>query len=153
MAYICSMNDMTPSPTRWTPPAERPMGRSLRRGFAQRCPNCGEGRLFGKYLKVVDACPSCGEAMHHHRADDAPPYFTMLIVGHLVVPVLLSVEMNYAPPLWLHMTVWPSLTLILSLALLQPVKGALIGLQWALRMHGFGGVTPAQEDPAGGSAQ
>src|SRR5690606_19830749 len=102
------MSDMTSSPTRWTPPAERPMGRSLRRGFLQRCPSCGTGKLFGAYLKPVHDCPSCGEAMHHQRADDAPPYFTMLIVGHLVVPVLLWVEMNYAPPLWVHMAIWPT---------------------------------------------
>jgi uncharacterized protein (DUF983 family) len=71
-------------------------------GFRQRCPACGNGRLFGRYLKVNDTCPSCGEALHHQRADDAPPYFTILIVGHVVVGAILPVERAFAPPLWLH---------------------------------------------------
>ena len=73
----------------------------------------------------------------HHRADDAPPYFTIVIVGHIVVPLLMTVELTYAPPLWLHLLLWLPLTAILSLALLPCVKGAIVGLQWAHRMHGF----------------
>jgi len=111
---------------------------ALRRGFMGRCPNCNEGRLFGAYLKVNDHCPKCGEAFHHHRADDAPPYFTILIVGHIVGAVVLAVEeWNDAIPIWIHMAIWPALVVALSLALLPRVKGALIGYQWALQMHGF----------------
>ena len=110
---------------------------SLLRGTMLRCPACGVGRMFGRYLKVVDHCGSCGEALHHHRADDAPPYFTIVIVGHVVVSLVLAVEMAYRPPLWLHVALWLPLTVLLSLALLPPVKGALVGLQWALLMHGF----------------
>lgn len=93
--------------------------------------------MFGAYLKVRPHCASCGEALHHHRADDAPPYFVIVIVGHVVVALVLAVEAAYAPSMWLHMALWPALTLALSLALLPPVKGALIALQWALYMHGF----------------
>src|SRR5882757_9284292 len=64
---------------------------SIWRGFLGRCPHCGEGKLFWRFLKVVDACPVCGEAFHHHRADDAPPYITIVLVGHLVVPTVLAV--------------------------------------------------------------
>lgn len=111
----------------------------MKRGFLGQCPNCGEGRMFGSYLKVNATCPSCGEALHHHRADDAPPYFTILIVGHVIGALMLAVEeRNDTLPLWLHAAVWPALTLALCLLLLPRVKGALIGLQWALRMHGFG---------------
>ena len=67
------------------------------RGFTCSCPACGKGRMFGKYLKVADTCPSCGEELHHHRADDAPPYFTMMIVGHVVVPLVLVVEKIWHP--------------------------------------------------------
>jgi uncharacterized protein (DUF983 family) len=81
--------------------------------------------------------PSCGEELHHHRADDAPPYFTIIIVGHVVVSLLLAVEMAYRPPLWLHAALWLPLTVLLALVLLPPVKGVLVGLQWALLMHGF----------------
>jgi uncharacterized protein (DUF983 family) len=115
----------------------RPILRSLLRGARLRCPACGSGAMFRRYLKVSDACPACGEELHHHRADDAPPYFTIVIVGHIVVSLVLIVEMAYRPPLWLHAMIWLPLTVALALLILPPVKGALVGLQWALRMHGF----------------
>jgi uncharacterized protein (DUF983 family) len=123
-------------------PEPRDPKRAAWTGFKQRCPNCGEGRLYGKYLKVNAHCPVCDEALDLHRADDAPPYFTITVVAHIVVPLLLLVEQTYAPALWIHAALWLPLCLILSLLLLPRVKGALIGLQWAYRMHGFG----AEED-------
>lgn len=121
---------------------KRPIFRSMLRGASIRCPACGEGRMFRAYLKVADACPSCGEELHHQRADDAPPYVVITIVAHVVVGALLWAEIAYQPPVWLHLAIWLPLTVVLSLALLPPVKGALVGLQWALRMHGFGGEDP-----------
>ena len=108
------------------------------RGWQQRCPACGTGLLYGKYLKVVDHCALCGQELHHHRADDAPPYFTMLIVGHVIVGLVLAVETRLHPDLWVHALLWGPATLLLSLWLLPRIKGALIGQQWAMRMHGFG---------------
>ena len=99
--------------------------------------------MFRAFLKVADHCPACGEELHHHRADDAPAYFVILIVGHFIVPAALSVETAFAPSYWIHAALWLPLTLGMSLGLLQPVKGALVGLQWALRMHGF---NPGQAD-------
>ena len=71
---------------------DRHLGRAMWRGFRGRCPNCGQGRMFRAFLKVADSCKNCGEDLHHHRADDAPAYFVILIVGHVVVPLALSVE-------------------------------------------------------------
>ena len=120
--------------------AARALGLAMRRGFVGRCPNCGEGRLFRAYLKVVDSCPVCHEEMHHQRADDAPPYITMLVVGHVVVAGVLGAEELWPnSPMWLGAIGWSLLTLVLCLLLLPRVKGALVGYQWALRMHGFGG--------------
>ena len=116
---------------------ERPIFGSLLRGAALKCPACGRGSMFRRYLKVADHCPQCGEALHHQRADDAPPYFTIVIVGHVVVSLVLAVEMAYRPPLWLHAALWLPLTVILTLLVLPVVKGALVALQWALLMHGF----------------
>jgi len=110
---------------------------AMMRGLMCRCPSCGKGKLFKGYLKTVHACEACGEEIHHHRADDAPPYFTITIVGHIIIPALLIVEVMYRPELWVHMALWLPLTIILSLGMLQPIKGALVGLQWALYMHGF----------------
>lgn len=119
---------------------DRDVWLAMRRGFAGRCPACGEGKLYSSYLKVVDHCAHCGEELHHHRADDAPPYFTILIVGHFVVAALLAFD-EFWPnaPLWLHTVLWSSFVTLASLWLLPLIKGALVGYQWALRMHGFGG--------------
>jgi uncharacterized protein (DUF983 family) len=112
---------------------------AMKRGFMGKCPHCGEGKIFHAYLKVSDACPACGEELHHQRADDAPPYMTIFVVGHIIGAGMLIVEEhNDALPIWIHATVWPILTLILCLSLLPRIKGGLIGLQWALKMHGFG---------------
>lgn len=120
----------------------RPVWRSMLRGARLKCPACAEGAMFSGYLKVAHTCPACGEELHHQRADDAPPYVVITIVAHIVVGALLWAEVAYQPPVWLHMAIWLPLTVILSLALLPPVKGALVGLQWALRMHGFGSDDP-----------
>jgi uncharacterized protein (DUF983 family) len=118
---------------------DRSFWKAVGRGFMLRCPACGKGKMFRAFLKVADTCPHCGEELFHHQADDAPPYFTILIVGHIVVPLMLAVELEYMPPIWVHVAIWPTLTLALSLALLPRIKGAVVGLQWAARMHGFGG--------------
>ncbi len=117
----------------------RDLARAMWRGFRERCPACGKAGLFRKYLKVQDACPRCGEALHHHRTDDAPPYFTIFIVGHVVIGGVLWLERAVAPATWVHMALWLPLTLLGSLLLLPRIKGALVGLQWALYMHGFSG--------------
>jgi uncharacterized protein (DUF983 family) len=121
----------------------REMGPALMRGWRGRYPNCGRGRMFRAFLKVADQCPACGEPLHHHRADDAPAYFVIMIVGHLIVPLVFSVEVAFFPPYWVHLAIWLPLTAGLSLALLQPVKGTIVAWQWAQRMHGF---NPADAD-------
>ena len=118
-------------------------------GARQCCPACGRGRLFRAFLKVADRCPHCAEELSHHRADDAPAYFTMVIVGHIVVAGILATEQAFAPPTWVQLAIWLPLLTVMSLLFLPRVKGALIGLQWALRMHGFGGEEPfAEADPS-----
>jgi uncharacterized protein (DUF983 family) len=116
----------------------RPAGLAVWRGMLGRCPHCGEGRLFYRFLKVADKCDGCGTAFHHHRADDLPAYLVILIVGHIVVASMFEIESYAQTPLWLQEVLWPSLVVVLSLALIQPIKGAVIGLQWSHRMHGFG---------------
>ncbi len=118
---------------------------ALRRGCFATCPNCGLGRLFDGFLMVADRCGSCGEELHHHRADDAPAYLTILVVGHVFLPVVLGVEEIFAPPIWLHILLWGATIPAACLALLRPIKGMIVGLQWANLMHGFGGA-PADAD-------
>ena len=128
-------------------PAEeqRPVGAAIKRGFRNRCPCCGQEKLFRAFLKPVDACPNCGEEMHHHRADDLPAYLVAVIVGHIMVGGWLMTETFLHLSSWQHIAIWSPVTVAAALLLLQPIKGGVIGLQWANRMHGFG---DPGEDPA-----
>ncbi len=110
---------------------------ALLRGWRRRCPKCGAGPLLHGYLKVRDACPLCEEELHHHRADDGPAYMTILIVGHLMAPLILVAYTHFRPdPLTLAATFTIG-CVALSLYLLPRLKGAIVGFQWAKRMHGF----------------
>lgn len=117
---------------------EREVWLSMKRGWKQTCPACAKGAMYSSYLKVNDACPSCKEELHHQRADDAPPYFTITVVAHIIVFGILLTEQNLALPIWVQLSIWLPLTALLSLWFLPRIKGALIGYQWANRMHGFG---------------
>jgi len=92
------------------------------------------------YLSVRSTCPVCGEALHHHRADDGPAYLTILIVGHLMAPILLFAFVKWRPDPMVLATILSIGTVAVSLFLLPRLKGAMVGLQWAKRMHGFGHV-------------
>lgn len=108
----------------------------LRRGFGCRCPRCGKGAIFRGYVKVNARCADCGLPLDGYRVDDAPPYFTILIVGHIVLPGLLLLEEFAHPPAWFQLALWLPLTLGLTLFLLRRVKGALVGLHWANEVKG-----------------
>jgi uncharacterized protein (DUF983 family) len=110
---------------------------ALMKGFRGYCPACGKGRMFRAYLKVADNCPACGEELHHHRADDFPAYLVIVITGHILVPIVLAVETIFAPSMWLSIPLWLTVAASVSAGLLQPIKGAVVALQWQLGMHGF----------------
>ena len=118
---------------------ERPLGLALRRGWQCRCPNCGAGPMLRSYLKVRDTCPVCGEALYHQRADDGPAYLTILVVGHILAPLIYFAFVKYRPEPIVMASVFTTLTVALALFLLPRFKGMLVALQWAKRMHGFGG--------------
>jgi uncharacterized protein (DUF983 family) len=135
------METVSGQPVVWkreTGPAEkRDLWTALKRGLRCRCPRCGEGKLFRAFLKVDDHCAVCALDFTPHRADDLPAYLVIVIVGHIVVPIALMIETNYSPSVALQLAIYLPVTLLMSLLLLQPVKGAVVGIQWALRMHGF----------------
>jgi uncharacterized protein (DUF983 family) len=117
---------------------DREMRPALMRGWRGRCPHCGQGPLMKSYLTVRASCPVCGEEFHHHRADDGPAYLTILIVGHLVAPALLWSFTTFRPDPMILASAFTVVTVALSLYLLPRLKGAIVGFQWAKRMHGFG---------------
>ena len=124
----------------------RSIKQAMWRGFNMRCPSCGQGPLMSSYLKVAPKCDHCGKDFTHQRADDAPPYFTIIVVGHLVIPLVWFVERYYEPPMLPQMIIWPIIITALSLWLLPRIKGTIVGLQWAARMHGFGGEIDAIQE-------
>ena len=133
--------------TMTTDTENRSLGRAVWNGMKLRCPHCGEGHLFRSYLKVADTCDACGEELSHHRADDFPPYLSIVIVGHVIIGLMLHLEMAYeniAP--WVYLATMLPAAIILPLTMLPSIKGAVVGLQWANRMHGF---DPSHRDPAG----
>jgi uncharacterized protein (DUF983 family) len=126
------------SPDPWPHP---PMATAIGRGLKGHCPACGRTRLFDGFLRVVRACGHCQAPLGLVRADDAPPYITILITGHIIVPLLFMVDRMGEPPIWLMSAVFLPLTFFTALGLLRPVKGGTVGVMLALNM--------LQPDPAG----
>lgn len=116
---------------------ERPLRPALLKGWRGRCPHCGGGALFDGFLAVRDSCDVCGEDLHHHRADDAPAWLTMILVGHLIAPLMLLTFDLFTLPQWAHAVIWPVVAMTGVIVLLPRVKGMIIAFQWAQRMHGF----------------
>lgn len=128
---------------------ERSRWQSVQRGFTCRCPHCGQGQLFRAWLKPVADCAVCGEDLSHQRADDFPPYITMVLTGHILVPLMLTVQMLTDFSVTTYLAIYLPVTVAAVFGLMQPVKGAVIGLQWALRMHGFDGRSNPDAPPEG----
>jgi len=109
---------------------------AIMRGARQRCPNCGRGALFGRYLKQVSSCAECQESFSHIRADDGPAWLTIVVIGHIVVGLALAVEVEMTPPVWLSSLLFCSLALAMTLYFLPRAKGAFIGAIWSLKATG-----------------
>ncbi len=116
---------------------QRPLAPAITHGLRGRCAACGEGRMFGRFLKAVPACARCGTAWDVHQADDLPAYLVILLLGHILVPLMIEVNSALSIPLGWQALIWPTLAALLAIALIQPVKGAVIAFQWSRRMAGF----------------
>ena len=116
---------------------DRYVSSAMKNGFLGKCPDCGQGKMFRGFLKTNERCSYCELELHLHRADDFPPYIVIFIVGHIVVAGVLHTETHWDISATTHLMIWIPVALGLALGLLQPVKGAVVGLQWALKMHGF----------------
>jgi uncharacterized protein (DUF983 family) len=88
-------------------------------------------------LKPVPHCPTCGQDWSVQTADDLPAYLVVLLVGHLLAPFIVALNLRFDVSTAIQMALWPSMALVMSMLLIQPVKGAVIALQWARRMQGF----------------
>ena len=131
MAPVRWQPDRTPEPPPWPVPS---LFTAMGRGLRGRCPACGKGRLFAGFLRVAPECGHCHAPLGLARADDGPPYFTILIVGHIVIPAMLIMQKTSDPPTWLLSTIFIPLTIVLALGLIRPVKGATVGLMLSFNM-------------------
>jgi len=130
------------APVRWIPDRAKklpswPVPRlwtALCRGATGHCPACGETKLFRRFLKVEPVCAKCHAPLGLAKADDAPPYFTIVVVGHIIVPLMLFVEREWTPDLWVHSAIFIPLSLGLAIGLLQPIKGMTVGIMTSLGM-------------------
>ncbi len=130
-------------------PASNPILAGLTRGLRRRCPNCEAGALFKGYVTVLSPCPACGHDNAQYRADDAGPYFTILLVGHLCIGPLLIFPFIWKSPIWLVLGTTLPLVMSLTLLLLPVVKGAVIGVQWGMKTgRQLGQASPRVTDEA-----
>ena len=118
---------------------DRSMLHAAKLGIRCKCPNCGEGQMFDGFLKVTPACAVCEEDLSHHRADDLPAYLNIFIVGHIVFVGMVYFMTFKLMGMWETMFLAIAVCLVAAGLLMQPLKGMVVGIQWALRMHGFGG--------------
>lgn len=126
------MTDLLP-----IPPTDRPFGPALAHALRGRCPACGAGRLFARFLKPVSSCDHCGQRWDIHQADDFPSYIVILLLGHILVPTMIEVNAALEIPLGVQAALWPTLAIILAGVMIQPVKAGVIAFQWSRRMAGF----------------
>jgi uncharacterized protein (DUF983 family) len=109
---------------------------AMLRGALGRCPRCGRGALLHRYLKVVGQCSACGEAYGHFRADDAPPWLTILLVGHIAAPFFFMIEENFQLSTATELAILLPLIIGLTLVLLPRCKGAILAAMWITKAEG-----------------
>lgn len=112
-----------------------PLKVAVGRALLGRCPACGQGKLMKGYLKQVENCAACGESFGQIRADDAAPWATIILVGHVFLPIAFLV--NVTMPVWAEATMWSGLFAGLSLAILPKAKAMFIAILWHTRAPGY----------------
>ena len=115
--------------------AAPPLSVAVFRGLKERCPRCGEGKLFRRYLRVPDRCANCDLEFARYPADDGPAYVTIALVGHLVIAPLLIFPIFWRAPAYSLPVLLPVLALV-TLVALSRIKGGWIGLTYALDQQG-----------------
>jgi uncharacterized protein (DUF983 family) len=110
--------------------------RCMGRGFRKLCPKCGKGSVVTGFLLPNTACESCGEGYAHIRTDDFAPWMSIMVLAHLLMPAMISVERLWHPPFWLHLLIWVPLAIEFVVVFLPRAKGMALGLMWGLNIRG-----------------
>lgn len=112
----------------------------IRRSLHLRCPRCDQGALYksGLLPDLLERCPVCGLDYTRNDSADGPAVFLIFILGFVLVPMALAFEFMLAPPLWMHVILWPTLTVGLTIGSLKPLKSYIIALQFKHRPEDWG---------------
>ena len=110
--------------------------KAAERGALGRCPCCGKGELFARYLRQVENCANCGEAFGALRADDAAPWLTIIVLGHFILPLAFLIDLESMMPRWLALTSWSLLFTLVALVMLPRSKGIMLGVLWQTKATG-----------------
>jgi len=102
-----------------------------------RCPRCGRGKLYDGLLSVAPRCTACGLDLQAQDAGDGPAVLVVFVLGAVVVALAIVVEIEFAPPLWVHIVLWTPVILGGAILMLRPLKAGLIAIQY--RHRGLGG--------------
>ena len=108
--------------------------RVLISGILKKCPKCSHGKIFSGYLKINNNCSKCNEDLSIYRTDDFGPWLSIVLAGHIVVPLVLSAEQAFAPDLWLQALIWIPFSLTIVLYLLPISKSICLAIMWRLKM-------------------
>jgi len=111
-----------------------PLRRSVLRGLSHKCPACGEGQLFGRYLKVEPDCARCNHELALYPADDGPAYMTIVLIGHLIIAPLLIVPIIWQSDPRYSLPIILGVLSVITLLALPRIKGGWIGLMYALQV-------------------
>lgn len=94
------------------------------------CPRCGRPTLFCGVLKFADRCTACGLDFTLFNVGDGPAAFLTLILGTVIVALAIWLQLAANPPWWVHLIVWPPVTLAAVIGSLRLAKGALIAAEY-----------------------
>ena len=98
--------------------------------LTRSCPKCGQGKIFLKYLTLKESCNHCEQSFKDLKADDGPAWLTMMLVGHIMVPIMLAYELGQDIPFWISATVWPLSFVALALIVLPFAKAFFVNMIW-----------------------
>ena len=102
-------------------------------GLHGLCPRCGARTLFAGFIKFAGRCGACGLDFSAYNVGDGPAAFLTLILGTIVVVGAVALELGAAPPFWVHLLIWPPVTLAGVIVSLRVAKGWLIALEFRNR--------------------
>ena len=94
------------TPNDWQP--TRSLPRLIGRGFALRCPRCGQGGLFRRWTEMVEYCPRCGLVFEQEEG-----YW----VGALTIATVAALLVSIVGIVVVTILTWPDLPIVPLIAI------------------------------------